>query len=316
MLHSEKPIHAEALLRLVVGLVLWAASATLTVSLFLSMAGSRWEGRLFMAILAIAMEGTKILSWRMGGKAHLLAYALLVLSACASFGSALQTVEAARSSFLSSSQVAVKETSKYKDALSERVSIDKEINITLERLIKLPPEYTTAATKLTGTLALLRDRRSRIQGTLNDLEESSGTAYDNANLFVLMGKTLGIAPETMLLVLLLFLAVCIEAGALALTAPIKSIAPGLKEEGTAQVQEESPERRPMSYPCPIGPMDFLKAASEGADLPYLHGRDVTARKLGISSYQAKLFVRTLCADGTVVVEGKRLKLARQANQKP
>jgi hypothetical protein len=57
------------------------------------------------------------------------------------------------------------------------------------------------------------------------------------------------------------------------------------------------------------PETFLKAAKEGADLPFLHGRDTTAKKLGISYAEAKRLVVKLIEDGRVVVEGKRLRLA-------
>lgn len=56
------------------------------------------------------------------------------------------------------------------------------------------------------------------------------------------------------------------------------------------------------------PEDFLEAAKEGSDLPYLHGRDKTAEKLGISYAEAKRLVGKLIEDGRVVVEGKRLRL--------
>ena len=65
-----------------------------------------------------------------------------------------------------------------------------------------------------------------------------------------------------------------------------------------------------SYTPPIAPEDFLEAAKDGANLPFLHGRDTTAEKLGISYAEAKRLVGKLIEDGRVVVEGKRLRLAR------
>ena len=64
-----------------------------------------------------------------------------------------------------------------------------------------------------------------------------------------------------------------------------------------------------SYAPPITPEDFLEAAKDGADLPFLHGRDKTAEKLGISYAEAKRLVGRLTKDGRVVVEGKRLRLS-------
>jgi len=65
-----------------------------------------------------------------------------------------------------------------------------------------------------------------------------------------------------------------------------------------------------SYASPITPEDFLEAAQDGSDLPYLHGRDTTAERLGISYAEAKRLVGKLIEDGRVVVEGKRLRIGQ------
>jgi hypothetical protein len=49
-----------------------------------------------------------------------------------------------------------------------------------------------------------------------------------------------------------------------------------------------------------------------APLPVLHGRDTTARKLGISGYEAKKLVNKLRADKVIRVVGKRMVLTLQA----
>jgi hypothetical protein len=58
----------------------------------------------------------------------------------------------------------------------------------------------------------------------------------------------------------------------------------------------------------VSPQRFLEAAKEGAPLPVLHGRDTTARKLGISSYEAKKLIAILKDSGTIIAMGKRLVL--------
>jgi hypothetical protein len=308
MVHVHAPHYAEAFLRYSVGLVLWASSALLTIFLFISIAGDNVERQIFMVILAIALEGTKILSWRMGHSARVLACFLLALSCFASFGAALQTVEAAQSSFVAGSLNATKQSSSYQFLVKEEEGIDREIIIAIDRLGKLPPNFTTAAAKLAASLQELRDRRSMLQKALDNLEASSATTYQNSNLFVLLGRALGVAPETVLLVLLVFLSACIEAGALILTGPDGAAG---RIDGSKGIQEWNGPLRPISYQGPIGPMEFLEAAREGSDLPYLHGRDVTARLLGISSYRAKVLVRELIIRGDVTVEGKRLKLTEE-----
>ena len=80
---------------------------------------------------------------------------------------------------------------------------------------------------------------------------------------------------------------------------------------SATIGDTSFEASPLlspSYAPPITPDDFLEAAKDGADLPFLRGRDTTAEKLGISYAEAKRLVGKLIEDGRVVVEGKRLRL--------
>jgi len=289
-------------MRYVVGSLLWGSSAYLSILLFLSIAGNQVIRRIFMTVLALTLEGAKILSWRMGKKARLLSFALLSLSAVASFGAALQTVKESEVDFVIASMKIAEKSDYYVAMQHERDSIDEEIAITIDRLRKLPPDYTTAATNLTSSLNVLRNRRTIVQNTIADYEVAGKRTLNEANIFVLISHVIGIAPENVLLIILLFLSACVEAGAL------------LFNGNESSISFESKNRlRPMSYRQPIDPTIFLEAAREGADLPFLHGRDVTAEKLGISSYQAKIIVRQLVESGLVVVEGKRLKLAKSTD---
>lgn len=54
---------------------------------------------------------------------------------------------------------------------------------------------------------------------------------------------------------------------------------------------------PASYVTPITPEAFLEVAIEDADLPFLHGRDKTAVKKGISYTDAKRMVGKLIEGG-------------------
>jgi ribosomal protein L27 len=51
---------------------------------------------------------------------------------------------------------------------------------------------------------------------------------------------------------------------------------------------------------------------EGADLPFLHGRDKTAERLGVTYADGKRLVGQLIKEGKIVVEGKRLRLVKAA----
>jgi hypothetical protein len=111
------------------------------------------------------------------------------------------------------------------------------------------------------------------------------------------------------------LSAAIEIGALLLTVPdqkapnsfgrVEKLSAGVSRIGDTSVSAATCLR--PSYTPPITPEEFLEVAKEGADLPYLHGRDKTAEKLGISSAEAKRLVAKLVADGRIIVEGKRLK---------
>jgi hypothetical protein len=136
-------------------------------------------------------------------------------------------------------------------------------------------------------------------------------------MIALLGRTIGLRPEVLLLVLLLFVSASIEVGALLLTVPDreglcraqKSIEPSVESPLMEDTSPNVSACLSPSYAPPITPEDFLEAAKDGADLPYLHGRDKTAEKLGISYAEAKRLVGKLIEDGRISVERKRLRLA-------
>jgi hypothetical protein len=148
--------------------------------------------------------------------------------------------------------------------------------------------------------------------------ESVGASHVNGSIIALLGRTIGLRPAVLLLVLLLFVSASIEVGALLLTVPDhvaqktvrKATRLSAKSDPTGDTSFEANLLLSPSYASPMTPEDFLEAATEGSDLPYLHGRDKTAEKLGISYAEAKRLVGKLIEDGRIVVEGKRLRLAQ------
>jgi len=135
-------------------------------------------------------------------------------------------------------------------------------------------------------------------------------------MIALLGRAIGLRPKVLLLVLLLFVSASIEVGALLLTAPDKEEhRPSRQERSLSVVSDEKKgadsylgRRLPQSYSHPVTPDVFLEAAKDGANLPFIHGRDKTAEKLGLSSAEAKRLVGRLIAEGRIVAEGKRLRL--------
>jgi len=310
------PSSLESYLRRFFGFLLWAVSATLTFVLLISL-GDGSVSKVLLGVVAVALEGAKILAWRKGGIYRIYAACLIILSGIASLGASLQVVERSKGAFLAISREATRSSPAYLAQEEELRSISGEISALVTRLKALPPDYTTATAQTESSLAALRDRK---QGILDSLTASEpvGASHDDGSMIALLGRTIGLRPEVLLLVLLLFVSASIEVGALLLTVPDR--------EGLCRAQkavEPSVESPPMedtpvnatpilspSYAFPITPEDFLKAAKEGSDLPYLHGRDKTAEKLGISYAEAKRLVGKLIEDGRVVVEGKRLRLTK------
>jgi hypothetical protein len=315
MPHSRL-LSLESSLPLFCGFLLWGVSATLTLVLLVALGDRTIFSKILLGVVAVALEGAKILSWRKGGAYRIYAVALIILSGIASLGASLQVVEKSKGSFLSITRGEVRSSPAYLAKEGELVSLDTEIAALVSRLKVLPPDYTTATAQTESSLTALRDRK---QGMLDSLatEETIGASHDDGNMIALLGRTVGLRPEVLLLVLLLLVSASIEVGALLLTIPdhetqetVRRIMEPPAESAT--VGDTSFGASPLlspSYAPPITPDDFLEVAKDGADLPFLHGRDTTAEKLGISYAEAKRLVGKLIEDGRVVVEGKRLRLA-------
>lgn len=306
----------ESILRLSFGLLLWAVSATLTLVLLLSMGEGDIFAKILLGVVAIALEGTKILTWREGGAYRIYAIVLIVLSGVASLGTSLQVVAISKDSFAALVKADSRSSPAYLAQQDELHSIDGEISTLVARLQALPVDYTTASSRLESSLASLRDRKQSILASLS-ANEAGGASQGDRSMIVLLGRTLGLHPDVLLLVLLLFVSASIEVGVLLLTAPHQETVRRPRRSGGSSAAFDQVEDTdfsagsglPQSYAPPITPEAFLEAAKEGADLPFLHGRDKTAEKLGISSAEAKRIVGRLIADGRIVVEGKRLRLA-------
>lgn len=306
----------ESSIRLFFGLLLWGVSATLTLVLLISLGDGTVFSKVLLGIVAIALEGAKILSWRKGGAYRVYAVALIVLSGIASLGASLQVVEKSSQTLLAISAEDLHLSPEYRAQESELTSIDTEIATLVDRIRSLPPDYTTATLKTESYLSALRDRRQALVSSIARNDEAVGASHQDGSMVALLGRTLGIRPDLLILILLLFVSAAIEVGALLLTVPDQ----GVSETGeasrsrpvstaiAANASASRPNLPKASYGDPITPDAFLKAAMEGADLPFLNGRDRTAERLGITYADAKRLVGKLIEDGKIVVEGKRLRL--------
>ena len=308
----------ESFLGLICGFLLWAISATLTVLLLISLGDGTPLGKALLGTIAIVLEGAKILSWRKGGRARAFAFVLIGLSAIASIGSALVIVEKSKTTALSISYKDLRSSPFYLAKTEELHSINMEVSALISRLQALPPDYVSASLKIQASLASLRNQKAAILADLAKAEKGVEVSSNNENMVVLMGRTIGIKPDYVLLFLLLFISACIEAGALILTKPEvlnRDAAKNAIEPSAEPRANETPSFNrspvlPPSYTPPIAEDEFLEAAKLGSDLPFLHGRDKTAEILGISYADAKRIVGKLIKDGKIVVEGKRLRLTQ------
>lgn len=301
----------ESRLQRLIGLTLWAISALLSLSLFLTLGGESVTAKVLMGTVALCLEAGKILTWRKGGLSRLFSLLLVSLSLLASIGAALVAVENAKDSMRKGALTGVKSSQVYLSLQSELKSIDTEVEILLRRQDSLPPDFTTASNHLNNAIKDLRDRRSSVLSELSRLEESAEPEASSRDMIYLLSKAINKPQEAVLFVLLIIVAVVIELGAMLLTSPETKKRQNLSPSDPSPSDFMSKAQVGLPWPSYRAPIDaetFLRTAIDGADLPYLHGRDKTAEKMGISYADAKRIVTYLMRQGRITVEGKRLRL--------
>jgi hypothetical protein len=242
----------------------------------------------------------------------------MLLSITASLGAALEVIES------STGMIQISELQRnavYQTSRTELESLDIEILTLVTRLGSLPPDYTTAASKLTATISERRASRTALQESLDNLSELYLTSQIKS-IFVLLGRFIHKPPESVMFIILLIMAVSLEVGGILLLTPIQINQKKALNEVSKDITSESmpllknvdsrdSHARPIERENGIEPKDFLEAAMDGAKLPYIHGRDVTAKLLGISYGEAKRIVKDLIKTGRIKVKGKRLVLSEQ-----
>jgi hypothetical protein len=314
----------EAGIRFLTAMVLWGISASLTFELFLSLGDGTHGRTILLGLSAVALEGAKILCWRRGGPARLLAVALIGLSALASLFAALETVEAARSRFSASSLAGIRASATYQAASQEAASLDAEIEAGIARLRTLPPDFITASLNLSASIERLRTERRAAAANLarmeGDAKQDRGSFSDG---LAILARTFGIRPDAILLALLCLVSAAIEAGALVLSLPENPPREAPRRPTAASepgrrgnVQDSGEKPVPPPWEASVGeqrpqvtPEEFLAAAVRLSDTPgYLAGRDKTSLTLGLTYRDGKRLVHTLTERGRIRVEGRRLRL--------
>lgn len=279
----------EALIRYICGSFLWMVSAILTIGLFLSFAAGDVGRAVVLVLLAVGLEGAKILTWRSGGVRRVLSWVLICLSILASFGSALQTVRLIDQSSKAAGALTRAENLHRQVQLDE---LDRQIRDLSSRLEALPPTWLSWYQNLSKDLKSLREERLAI---LSQAEKSPVHVQETAetpSVFQELADFTGWNRAVMELVILLVMAICLEWGALALL-----------------VMDGPPKVRALSRRKPYDPNltdQFLSAMVTLGSGDYLGGRDRVAKSLGLSQSEAKWHFQRLVDQGRIKKSGERM----------
>jgi len=330
-----------------IGLSIVSTLFTIALLLNLAGDGSPFK-KAFMVVTGVLLEGTKVLLLRMNKSHKVLALAFVVLSVLASFGASLVLIEGSKAHSATVSDEALKESYGYQQAQHEVEGIDQQISALVQRIFTLPPNFFTASERLNGQVAALRTQRDSAMASLKEGTSLREGISASTSMTALFGKFSGIAEDVVIIILSLFVAILVELGIITLLSyrqptfsrSVKEVVghhiPSLSPAGSRQppvdgnghpsrpkeglgevfetIDEECTKASPKEPPCvsysrPMDKFEFLEGMKNpDTDGPYLLGRDSTAAKLGVSPYQAKVFVRELVRLGYIVPEGKRLKL--------
>ena len=329
--YQNQVSNIEIKLRYGCGIFLAIISTILTISLFLNLAGNNLIRQIVMTFLALGLETSKVLNFRLKQGYRVISISLIIISIIASFGSALVVVEENKVSLLKISQVKNHNSDIYKNTIDEIASIDHQIQVLVSRLSDLPADFVTASKSLNADIEALRTRHEKVMQALSLVETDSMASQESpTTMFMLLSKISHTSEDYFVLGLLMFLSIILEISILALTqkqsnvlgqsviqsqdcptteATQNSLRTVDQPEGVKDHQEIHGTSPTASLEPPIKDMtpdEFLNAMRiPGSSI--LRGRDATAQQLGVPSYQAKRLIRTLLETGKIRVIGKRLE---------
>ncbi|MEI8093902.1 MAG: hypothetical protein WCG80_06780 [Spirochaetales bacterium] len=280
-----------ARLPLGLGLALWSISGSMTIALFWYFAGDSWPKQVIAVGWAVALEGTKIYCWKRGGWLKLLSGALVCLTLFSAWSIAVASVDAAHQA-----------TDQHRSSLQERAlseqkdqaSVQAQIDILVERLRVLPPDFVTGAAQLNRELQSLRDRQRSLRALDGEPPDSLPTNEPNA--FQVLALATGWTRENWVILVVLVIAVLTEASALALTSVVQ------KNTSLAEQPLGTPKIAPTAE-------DYLRVATDHPRAPRLLGRLEVARRLGIGENQSRLLLEELIRMGRIKRGGKAFELS-------
>ena len=246
----------EIYLRLSTGIFLWLISTTLTVALFMALAGDNIPRQIVMIGTAIGLESAKLLSFRMGKGFRIISLCLIAISILESFGSALFIVESNQAILAKANQIDVRNTDTYKINLTEVESLDSQISILVNRLKSIPDTYITASKDLNVQIETLRSQKSETLKSLFDIKPKVDSSIESPiTMFALFSKITTVNENLIILVILMSLSILLDFSIIALTQnhstsveyPIETFQPKVSipkepvECSSETVEEESPD---------------------------------------------------------------------------
>lgn len=298
--------------RVIVGLVLWTVSGLLTVSLFLTIAGSDLFRIIISVAWAIGLEGAKILTWRRGGWWRLLAGLLVSVTVFSAFGMALTSVERVRADSSSVQLQTVRESARYLSTKADEEEARALKATLMTKLAENPNTYSTESGKLREAIKEQTGIIGAKSTELISLESVSGTS--SRTMFDVIG---GDGAGLLEIIVSLVLAMLTEVSALVLSGKANPKPRGLasndrtrtdpvKPVHAVQVIQQGAPGPATTKPVPVHDFDeamlsaYLKAAREGRTDNRLWGRSVVAKKLKLSERQVRKIYDKLVSDGRIL----------------
>jgi hypothetical protein len=275
-------------------LTLWTISGLITVSLFFDLAGNSLFRQVVATLWSTGLEGTKVVSWRKGGKYRVLSFGLIALTLFSSLGVALSAVE---NQVVVAGAQAIESDSRYQDHLRAISSLNEEITVLTRRLGALPPDYITAAANLTKSIEADRDRLSKAE---QDMAVSNTAIPVVRGTFEHLAAVLHVERKLLETLIILVVAALTEASAMVMASLSRAATQGAVFTGRRPSHPKSSAHRLAS---PIGrdpsPNDYLKEALDHPQAPKLLGRLAVAKRLGIGENQARSLLSDLVKSGQV-----------------
>jgi len=264
------------------GLLLWGTSAILTFVLFFWLAGEAWWAKAVAGSWAIGLEGTKILSWRFGGRYRLLAVCLVGLTLFSAWGLAVSSVEGQLDH---RDQTIQRIDEQHRDTRRSVDSLNRQLETLVARLDRLPPEYVSAAERLNQEIRSIRELlRQEVIHESDPSVHAAGPPGDDP--FTILAAAIGWSRGTVVVLVLLIVAGLTEISALTMA-------------GYRPPQGVSESMVAPQPSAPPSPDDYLRAALDHPKAPRLLGRLEVAKRLGLNENQARVLLQQLIDTGRV-----------------